>query len=85
MIQNVVVETVGREEVAAVVGFVERPVVAQALGAEHQRAVIAQFVILDDRQRLERLAETDAVRDDAAAKAVQLVERANHTVPLEFV
>ena len=32
VVQNVVVEAVGGQEVAAVVGLVERPVVAQALG-----------------------------------------------------
>ena len=71
VVQDVVVEAVGREDVAAVVGLVERPVVAQALGHEHQHAVVAQLVVLDDRQRLERLSEADAVGDDAAAEAVR--------------
>ena len=33
VVQDIVVEAVGGEDVAAIVGFVERPVVAQSLGA----------------------------------------------------
>ena len=71
VVEHVVVEAVGGQDVAAVVGLVERPVVAQALGAEHQHAVIAQLVVLDDRQRLESFAQPDAVGDDAAAETVR--------------
>ena len=85
MIQNVVVEAIGRQHVALVVGLVERPVVAQSLRAKYQHAVIAQLVVLDDSQRLEGLAEADAVRNDAAAEAVQLVDGTDHAVALEFV
>ena len=85
MIQNVVVEAVGRQHVALVVGLVERPVVAQSLRAKYQHAVIAQLVVLDDGQRLEGLAEADAVRNDAAAEAVQLVDGTDHAVALELV
>ena len=85
VVQHVVVEAVGRQEVAAVVGLVERPVVAQALGAQHEHAIVAQLVVLDDRQRLERLPEADAVGDDAAAEAVQLVDRTDDAVALELV
>ena len=84
VVQDVVVEAVGGEEVAAVVGLVERPVVAQALGHEHQHAVVAQLVVLDDRQRLEGLAEADAVGDDAAAEALELVDRPDDAVALEL-
>ena len=84
VVQDVVVEAVGGEDVAAVVGLVERPVVAQPLRAEHQHAVVAQLVVFDDGQRLEGLAEADAVGDDAAAEALQLVDRPDHAVPLEL-
>ena len=84
VVQHVVVEAVGGQEVAAVVGLVERPVVAQALGHQHQHAVIAQLVVLDDGQRLEGLTEADAVGDDAAAEALQLVDGADDAVALEL-
>ena len=41
-------------------------------------------MVLDDGERLERLPETDAVGDDAAAEAVQLVDRADDAVALEL-
>ena len=84
VVEHVVVEPVSRQDVALVVGLVERPVVAQALGRQHQHAVVAQFVILDDGQGFEGFAQTHAVGDDAATKAVQLVDGAHHTVALEL-
>ena len=84
MIQDVVVEAVAREDVAAVVGAVEGPVVAQTLREKHQDAVVAQLVILDDRQRLEGFAESDAVGDDAAAEPFELVDSADNPVTLEL-
>ena len=84
VVQDVVVEAVGREDVAAVVRLVERPVVAEPLRAEHEHAVVAQLVILDDGQGLECLSQADAVGDDAAAVALQLVDRADDAVALEL-
>jgi hypothetical protein len=48
VVENVVIETVAGEEVAPVVGLVECPVVAQALGHQHQHAVVAKLVVFDD-------------------------------------
>ena len=85
MIQDVVIEAIGREEVAAVVGFVQRPVVAQALGHQHEHTVVPELVVLDDRERLERLTEADAVGDDAATVALELGYRADHAITLKPV
>ena len=84
VIENVVVEAVARENVAAVVGAVEAPVVAQPLRAEHKHAVVAKLVVLDDCKRLEGLAESDAVGDDAAAEPLDLVDGADNPVALEL-
>ena len=82
MIQNVIVESIWREEIAAIICFVKGPIVAQALGAEHEDSIIAQLVIFYDRERLECFTESNAVSDDAAAKSVQLIEGANDAVML---
>ena len=84
VVQNVVVEAVDGQDVAAVVALVQRPVVAQPLRTEHQDTIVAQFVVLDDRERLESLTETDTVGDDAAAEPVQFVDRTDHAVALEL-
>ena len=84
VVQDVVVEAVRRENVALVVGFVECPVVAQTLRRQHQNTVVAQLVVLDDRQSFEGFTEADAVRDDATTKAVQLVNGANYAITLEL-
>src|SRR3546814_3630036 len=36
MVQHVIIEAVACQDVAAIIGLVERPVVAQPLGTEHQ-------------------------------------------------
>src|SRR3546814_8942637 len=69
MVQHVIIEAVACQDVAAIIGLVERPVVAQPLGTEHQNAVVAQLVVFDDGQGLEGFAETDAIGDYAAADA----------------
>ena len=84
VVENVVVEAVGGEHVAAVVGLVDRPVVAKPLRRQHEHAVVAQFVVLDDGQSLEGFPEADAVGDDAAAEAFQLVDGPDDAVPLEL-
>ena len=85
VVQHVIGEPVSRQQVSPVVRLRQRPVVSQTLGAEHQHPVVAQLVILDDRQRLERFAEAHAVREDAAAVALQLVDSAHHPVTLKPV
>ena len=84
VIQDIVVESVRGEDVAAVVGLVERPVVAEALWHEHEDAVVAQLVVFDDGERLEGFSETHAVGDNAAAEAFQFVDGSDHAVALEL-
>ena len=85
VVENVVIEAVGGEEVAAVIGLVECPVVAQALRHEHKHAVVAQLVVFDDGERFKRLAEADAVGNDAAAQPFQFVDGSDDAVPLKLV
>ncbi|MCY1354403.1 hypothetical protein D9M69_407790 [compost metagenome] len=70
-------------EFAVVLGEIDRPVVAQLLGAEHQYAVVAQFVVLDDRQRRVGFAQAHAVGQDAAVVLVDLVDGAFDAIFLE--
>src|SRR5690606_12841388 len=72
------------ENVAFVVSLVECPVVAQTLRRQHQYTIVAQLVVFDDRQGFEGFTEADAVCDDAATKAVQLVDGANYAITLEL-
>src|SRR5690606_8695994 len=84
VVQDIVVEAVRRENVAFVVSLVECPVVAQTLRRQHQYTIVAQLVVFDDRQGFEGFTEADAVCDDAATKAVQLVDGANYAITLEL-
>jgi len=77
-------ETVRGEEITAVVGLVKCPVVAESLGHQHQHAVIAKLVVFDDGESLEGFAEANAVRNDAAAQTLKLVDGSDNAIPLEL-
>lgn len=83
--QDVITEAVLAEDVSLVVLQVDRPVLAQLFRTDHQHAVIAQLVVLDDRQRLEGLTEADRVGDNAAVVLLKLVNRAKDAILLELV
>src|SRR5208282_167205 len=83
MIEDVVVQPVGGEHVAAIIGLVEGPVIPQALWAENEHAIVPQLVIFDDRKRLESFAEADAIRDDASADPLELIDCSDHAVALK--
>ena len=85
VIEDVVIEAIGGEDVAAVVSFVDRPVVAQPLGAEDENAVVTELVVFDHRERLEGFSEADRIGDDAAAKTGELVDRPDDAIPLKLV
>src|SRR5438128_2288408 len=85
VVEDVVVEAVAGEDVAVVVRGKDRPVVSQPLGAKHEDTVVAELVVLDDRERLESLAQADTVGQDAAAEAFELFDRANDAVALKLV
>ena len=86
MVEHRVGEAVLGQRVAVVVVVrPQGPVVAQALGAQHQHAVVALLVVLDHGQRLVGLAQAHAVGDDAALVFLQLADGAHHGVLLEVV
>ena len=83
--EHVVVEAVGGEEIGGEVGVVVRPVLGELLRAQHENGLVAQLVVLDDRQCGERLPEANGVGEDAAVVGLQLVDDARGRVPLEVV
>ena len=83
--EHVVVEAVLGEDVRREVRVVVRPVVRELLRGKHEHGLVAQLVVLDDRQRGERLPEADAVGEDAAVVGLQLVDDAGGGVALEVV
>jgi hypothetical protein len=84
MAENVVIETVFREEIRFQVTVVE-PIIRQLLQAEDEDGPVAQFVVLDDGEGGEGLAEADAVGEDAAAVGFELVDDPGGGIPLEIV
>ena len=85
MVQHVEVQPVVHERVALVVSRVERPVLAQTFRAQHQHAVVALLVVLDNGQRFEGLAQADRVGDDAALVPLELADGTHHGITLEVV
>ncbi len=68
-----------------VVPRVEGPVLTQTLRAQDEHAGVALLVVLDDRERLEGLAQPHRVGDDAALVLLELTDGAHDGVPLEVV
>ena len=85
VVEHVVAQAVGRDRVVDVVLLVGEPVVGQTLGAEDEHVAVEQLVILDHGERGERLAQTHAVRKDAAVVGLELVDDGEDGVPLEIV
>ena len=85
MIQHIIVEAVSCKDIPLVVLCVYRPVFPQFLRCQHQHAVIAQLIILDDGQCREGFAQTDTIRNDTAAVFLNLVNGPHHAVTLELI
>lgn len=87
MRQQRVAKAIGGEGIVAlgVVDRIERPVLAQLFGAEHQDVLVLEFKVFDDGERGPGLAESDAVGQDAAALGFQAVDDADSAVLLEVV
>ena len=83
--EDVVVEPVAGEDVGRQVCVVVGPVLGELLRRQHEHRLVAQLVVLDDRQRGERLPEAHAVGEDAAVVGLQLVDDAGRGVALEVV
>ncbi len=86
VVEHVVGEAVVRKRIAVVVGAPPQgPVLAQALGTQHEHAAVALLVVLDDGQSLVGLSKADAVGDDAALVLLELADGAHHRIALEVV
>src|SRR2546421_8053796 len=58
----------------ASIRLVNGPILSELFRAEHEDPLIARLEELHDRQRLERLPQTDAVSQDAAVMSQDLVD-----------
>ena len=85
MVEHVVAQAIGGDGVVDVVLFVCEPVVGKALGAEHEHVAVEQLIVLNDREGSERLAQADAVCEDAAVVGLELVDNGKRCVLLEIV
>ena len=85
VVEHIKVKAVRLKRVAFVVGFVQRPVVAQALGHEYQHAVVAQLVVFDNGKGFKSFTQTHAVSQNAATKAVEFVDSSHHAIALKFI
>ena len=74
VVEHVVAQAIGGNRVVNVVLFVREPVVREALGAEHEHVAVEQLIVLNDREGSERLAQADAVCEDAAVVGLEFVD-----------
>ena len=85
VIQHIVVEAISDEDIALVVLGINRPVFPKLLWCKHQHPIIPQFIVFDNRQSREGLAQTNAVGNNAAAVLFDFVNSAHDPIPLELV
>src|SRR5688572_24202730 len=83
MAEHVVTETISRENVRGEIRSVRQPIVRELLWTEHENRAIAQFVVLNDRERRESLSEAHTVRQDAAVVGLELIDDPGGRVTLE--
>ena len=85
MIEHVIPQTILGDWVVDVIPFVGVPVLGQLFRAQDQDGFIAVFVVFDDCQGGEGLAQADAVRQDTAVVLFQFVDDGKGGVLLEVV
>ena len=74
MVQNVVIEAIYGKQIALVVNRVDRPIIAQLFGTQHQHTVVSQLIVFNNGQPLEGFTQTYAVRNDTAVIFFELVD-----------
>ena len=74
VVQHIITQPVTGDGVVDIVGLIGHPVIAELLGTQHQHTEIAVFIVFDDGQCRERLAQADAVRKNTAVILLQLAD-----------
>ena len=82
--KNVVTEAVVQERIEQAVGLVNGPVVAKLLRAENKDAFILQLEVFDDGEGFVGFSQADAVGNDAAVVAENLVDGPFRTILLKL-
>ena len=85
MEQNIVIQPVGGDGVIDIVILVGIPVLRQLLRTQNKHRLIAVFIVFDNSQRGEGLAQTDAVGKNTAVIFFELVDDGKHSVTLEVI
>jgi hypothetical protein len=85
MVENVVIQAIRCQDISPIVRAVKSPIITQTLWAKNENTLVAKFVVLNDRQPLECLAEADAIGNDATSVSLQLVNCTDDGVPLKPV
>ena len=85
VVENVIAKTVARQDVRRVVAFPGRPVVVQLLRAQHEHALVAAFVVFDNRKRSKGFTQTHAVGKNTPVVLLELLNEGKRRVLLEVV
>ena len=74
VVQHIIAQPVTGDGVVDIVSFIGHPVITEFLGTQYQHTEIAVFIVFDDGQRRECLAQADAVRKNTAVILLQLAD-----------
>ena len=85
MKQHIIAQTVFFKRIVLIVALICIPVLIEFFRAEHQYALIAVLVILDDRNCRKGLTQTDRVSQDTTIIGLQLVDDGQSRILLEVI
>lgn len=85
MVQHIIPQAILRNGIVDIIALVHHPVFRELFGAQNEHGFIAVFIILDHSQRCKGLAQTYAVRKDAAVEGLQPVDDSQRSIPLKVV
>ena len=85
MIEHIVSQAILGNWVVDIIPFVGVPVLGQFLWAQDQDGFVAVFVVFDNRQGGEGLAQADAVRQNTAVVFFQFIDDGKDGILLEII
>ena len=74
VVQHIIAQPVTGDGVVDIVGLIGHPVITELLGTQHQHTEIAVFIVFDDGQCREGLAQANTVRKNTAVILFQLAD-----------
>ncbi len=85
IIQYIIVESIGEENISFIVLCIDSPVVTEFFGTKHQDTIVSKFVVFDDCQSFKRLSQSYTIGNDTTSVFFNLFDGTHNTIFLKLV